>query len=438
MESESGSSVSLKVFNLNCWAIPYMSKHQQVRMQHLGDLLNQKNFDLALLQEVWSERDFESLRQKLLPNYTWAHYFRSGFIGSGLCVFSKHPIQEIFQHTFSLNGYPYKLHHGDWFCGKAVGMVVLEICGILVNVYVTHLHAEYNREHDSYLAHRVAQAWELAQFIHHTSRRADVVLLSGDLNSHPGDVGYRLIKEWIGLDDSYLETQDFQGCEDGCTMVPNNCFVNSKEMESFPRGVRIDYILFKAISGFHITCDALTTTTGSGPNDTTGSGPNDTTGHGLPLSDHEALMATLSIRPAPIEHNRNFTRDPEAQASLMDVLHEAWTEMGLGLAVARQWVYSTGHLLSLGLLLLFLGVGTMLFEDIPWVAEAFFMVLGVIVLVGSGAMYLTSLHESKALYEAQAEIELAMEMAKEAQPEDADLYASPPLIRTSVRFKVKQ
>jgi hypothetical protein len=31
----------------------------------------------------------------------------SGMIGSGLCVFSKHPIQEIFQHVYSLNGYPY-------------------------------------------------------------------------------------------------------------------------------------------------------------------------------------------------------------------------------------------------------------------------------------------------------------------------------------------
>jgi hypothetical protein len=31
----------------------------------------------------------------------------SGIIGSGLCVFSKHPIQEITQHTYTLNGYPY-------------------------------------------------------------------------------------------------------------------------------------------------------------------------------------------------------------------------------------------------------------------------------------------------------------------------------------------
>lgn len=31
----------------------------------------------------------------------------SGIIGSGLCVFSRHPIQEITQHVYTLNGYPY-------------------------------------------------------------------------------------------------------------------------------------------------------------------------------------------------------------------------------------------------------------------------------------------------------------------------------------------
>lgn len=145
-----------------------------------------------------------------------------------------------------------QVHHSDWFCGKAVGLLVLHLSGLVLNAYVTHvsegwhsrkkvgsrkkerkqfqavwrgwmigslevswqglyilryqtpcqikiksdqicqkikwqtkidgtplaplasctllsplsqLHAEYNRQKDIYLAHRVAQAWELAQFI---------------------------------------------------------------------------------------------------------------------------------------------------------------------------------------------------------------------------------------------------------------------------------
>lgn len=158
-------SLRLRVFNLNCWDIPYLSKHRADRMKRLGDFLNLESFDLALLQEVWSEQDFQYLRQKLSLTYPDAHYFRSGIIGSGLCVFSKHPIQEIIQHVYTLNGYPYMVYHGDWFCGKAVGLLVLRLNGLVLNAYVTHLHAEYSRQKDIYRAHRVTQAWELAQFI---------------------------------------------------------------------------------------------------------------------------------------------------------------------------------------------------------------------------------------------------------------------------------
>lgn len=118
---------------------------------------------------------------------------------------------------------------------------------------LAQLHAEYSRQKDIYLTHRVAQAWELAQFIQcvslgltgevgwgqglrggqvptyrraelvreellphqpgspsHTSKKADVVLLCGDLNLHPKDLGCRLLKEWTGLHDAYLETRDFK------------------------------------------------------------------------------------------------------------------------------------------------------------------------------------------------------------------------------------
>lgn len=121
---------------------------------------------------------------------------------------------------------------------------------------LAQLHAEYNRQKDVYLTHRVAQAWELAQFIQcvslgltgevgwgpglrglegrpgrrlqgggagreeapphprgfpsHTSKKADVVLLCGDLNLHPKDLGCRLLKEWTGLHDAYHETRDFK------------------------------------------------------------------------------------------------------------------------------------------------------------------------------------------------------------------------------------
>lgn len=50
--------------------------------------------------------------------------------------------------------------------------------------------------------------------ISHTSAGADVVILGGDLNMHPQDLGNRLLRAYTGLRDSYLETAKFDVCSD--------------------------------------------------------------------------------------------------------------------------------------------------------------------------------------------------------------------------------
>ncbi|XP_009959862.1 PREDICTED: sphingomyelin phosphodiesterase 2 [Leptosomus discolor] len=270
---------------------------------------------------VWSEQDYSDLKAKLGGCYPFAHYFRSRL------------------YQYSLNGYPYMLQHGDWFCGKSVGLVVIKISGIVFNVYVTHLHAEYCREKDAYLPHRLVQAWELAQFIRHTSKAADVVLLGGDLNMHPEDVGIRLLRGWTGLRDSFTEATRFEGCEDGCTLIPNNCFTVKAELLPFPLGIRIDYILYKAISSFTVKCEELKTTTGTAP------------GMDIPFSDHEAVMATLHIQRQGQAAGATLST---AELTLVDVVTEARLEVGVGLRAAQRQRYSTGRMAVLALLLLLL------------------------------------------------------------------------------------
>ncbi|NWS33470.1 NSMA phosphodiesterase, partial [Polioptila caerulea] len=337
MEGE--PTLRLRVFDLNCWAIRYLSKRRQERIQLIGDTLCQEGFDLVLLQEVWSEQDYSDLKGKLAGCYPFSHYFRSGVIGSGLCVFSRFPILDTLLYQYSLNGYPYMLQHGDWFCGKSVGLVIMKISGIVFNVYVTHLHAEYCRDKDAYLPHRLVQAWELAQFIRHTSKAADVVLLGGDLNMHPEDVGIRLLRGWTGLRDAFAEATHFEGCKNGCTLVPDNCFTDKSEMLPFPLGIRIDYILYKAISSFTVKCEELKTTTGPAP------------GMDIPFSDHEAVMATLHIQR---QGQPACATLGTADLALADVVTEARTEVGVGLRAAQRQRYSWGRMAVLALLLLLL------------------------------------------------------------------------------------
>ncbi|NXR38699.1 NSMA phosphodiesterase, partial [Zosterops hypoxanthus] len=405
MEGE--PTLRLRVFDLNCWAIRYLSKRRQERVRLIGDTLRQEGFDLVLLQEVWSEQDYSDLKVKLASCYPFSHYFRSGVIGSGLCVFSRFPILDTLLYQYSLNGYPYMLQHGDWFGGKSVG---LDRCGVGVTAPLLslslQLHAEYCRDKDSYLPHRLVQAWELAQFIRHTSKAADVVLLGGDLNMHPEDVGIRLLCGWTGLQDAFVEATDIKGCKNGCTLVPNNCFTDKSELLPFPLGIRIDYILYKAISSFTVKCEELKTTMGPAP------------GTDIPFSDHEAVMATLHIQRQgqPVGATLG-TADP----ALADVVTEARTEVGVGLRAAQRQRYSSGRMAVLALLLLLLqavaALGTLagLGADQPFPKLSFcllaFLALGVLVL--ATGLHLFHTMEVKMLHGTEDQMWMALRALQE-------------------------
>lgn len=356
-------SVNVRVLSLNCWGIRYLSKHCPQRYAMIGDMLCREEHDIVLLQEVWSEKDYLSLKKKLACCHPHSHYFKSGVIGSGLAIFSKHRIHDTFLFRYSLNGYPYMAHHGDWFGGKAVGMAVLSIGSLTANIYVTHLHAEYCRDKDSYLPHRVVQAWELQQFIRHTSAGADVVILGGDLNMHPQDLGNRLLRSYTGLKDSYLETAKFDGCEDGITLIADNPFINKKELCPFEKGIRIDYILFKGSPKTDIYCDFMSTTNGSVPD------------HPFPYSDHEALTAGFRLEThTPTETGSD--RQPKNQdsaavmssvkvAELVDIVTEARTEVKVGLHCAERMRYTATRTGVMGLALLFVELAI---AAVPWLA----------------------------------------------------------------------
>ncbi|NXM99652.1 NSMA phosphodiesterase, partial [Sylvia borin] len=402
MEGE--PTLRLRIFDLNCWAIRYLSKRRQERVRLIGDTLRKEGFDLVLLQEVWSEQDYSDLKVKLAGCYPFSHYFRSGVIGSGLCVFSRFPILDTLLYQYSLNGYPYMLQHGDWFGGKSVGLVIMKISGIIFNVYITHLHAEYCRDKDAYLPHRLVQAWELAQFIRHTSKAADLVLLGGDLNMHPGDVGIRLLCGWTGLRDAFTEATHFEGRKNGCTLVPDNCFTDKSELLPFPLGIRIDYILYKAISSFTVKCEELKTTTGPAP------------GTDIPFSDHEAVMATLHIQRQGQPAGATL-----GTADLADVVTEARTEVGVGLRAAQRQRYSSGRMAVLALLLLLLqavaALGTLagLGTEQPFPKLSFcllaFVALGVLVL--ATGLHLFHTMEVKMLHGTEDQMWMALRALQE-------------------------
>lgn len=108
-------------------------------MRAIADELAGGAYDVVSLQEVWSPADYEYIRERVGAVLPYAHYFHSGVLGSGLCTFSRHPIVGVLFHAWPLNGYVHRVHHGDWFGGKGVGLCRLSVHGRPVNVYNAHV-----------------------------------------------------------------------------------------------------------------------------------------------------------------------------------------------------------------------------------------------------------------------------------------------------------
>ncbi|XP_053662932.1 putative neutral sphingomyelinase [Anopheles marshallii] len=236
-------AMELSILTLNIWGIPYVSKDREVRVKAIGDVLASGNYDIVSLQEVWSDSDYQYLRQRVENVLPFCHYFYSGVVGSGLAILSRYPIVSAFFHAWSVNGYIHRIQHGDWFGGKGVGMAKIAVNDQLVHVYVAHLHAEYNRQCDDYMAHRVIQAHDTAQFIESTRGQSVLQVLAGDLNTEPGDLAYRVLVTSSKLKDSY--DRKAIGSAVGTNECHTNSYTDPTAAKQQPNGKRIDYVMYR-------------------------------------------------------------------------------------------------------------------------------------------------------------------------------------------------
>jgi len=110
----------------------------------------------------------------------------------------------------------------------------------MFTVFILQLHAEYNRENDEYMAHRVLQAFDTAQFVKMTSGGVDAVIFAGDLNTEPQDLAYRIIRGVSGLADTCPDSQSHIGTNE----CANNSYTSSKLARTQPNGKRIDHIMY--------------------------------------------------------------------------------------------------------------------------------------------------------------------------------------------------
>ncbi|KAG5676825.1 hypothetical protein PVAND_006632 [Polypedilum vanderplanki] len=235
--------LTISVLTMNVWGIPFISADKDIRIEKISEHLVTSEYDVISLQEVWSEYDFQKIRDKLSKKYPYAHYFYSGVFGSGLCVFSKHQIISVFFHHWALNGYVHKIQHADWFGGKGVGLCRLKVNDKIVNFYTAHLHAEYDKLRDDYVTHRIIQAFDTAQFLENTRGNCSLQILAGDLNTEPNDLAYRILLSVSGMKDSFVQNTEVQPYFATSDYI-NNSYTKVKNANG-KEGVRIDYVLYR-------------------------------------------------------------------------------------------------------------------------------------------------------------------------------------------------
>jgi endonuclease/exonuclease/phosphatase family metal-dependent hydrolase len=195
----------MRILTLNIWGVPY-AKHRSARFK----LITEKAIDLALdvlcFQEVYLPRSPQILIDHLKSEYPYFHHFASGVIGSGLLTLSKYPIVDAAFHRFRMGGKLFR--KGDYYAGKGIGLTRIQMPDRIVDVYNCHTHAQYEPHNDNEDAvFTNTNLYEVVRFIHANSGD-NPLILCGDLNTRPDQLGYRILTQLGSLADAYHGLHD--------------------------------------------------------------------------------------------------------------------------------------------------------------------------------------------------------------------------------------
>ncbi|KAK2006875.1 endonuclease/Exonuclease/phosphatase [Colletotrichum eremochloae] len=294
----------LRLLTLNCWGLKYISKLRPERLAEIGRRIAScpNPPHVVALQECWVTADYEAIRAETRHILPHGKFYYSGPFGGGLAILSRWPLEESSMLRYPLNGRPTAFWRGDWYVGKGIACARIRVrladpsssrpgAGKehTISVFNTHTHAPYteNRPDDTYLAHRLAQSWEMAKLLRGAAERGHLALAMGDFNMRPLSLPHRIITAhapvrdaWralhpdssLGAVDDPLEvargrpvpTADFNLEENGATSdhayntwrwpkeQQNNLGKGGEKIAVAPdapdrKGKRLDYIFFSSV-----------------------------------------------------------------------------------------------------------------------------------------------------------------------------------------------
>jgi sphingomyelin phosphodiesterase 2 len=261
----------LTIFTLNTWCPPY-AQHRIERARAIGREILRLAPDVVCLQEMFLNEPRQIVMAALASAYPHQRYFDAGWIGSGLLIASRVPIVYSAFERYRMGGKPEDIGHGDFYAGKGIGMIRLRCYDTEIDIYNTHTHAQYELANDNeYAFFNLSNLWQAAHFVRRTSGSRRHILV-GDLNTRPDQLGYRVMRHVLPLQDAFTTLNPDSA---GYTFHASNPYVNSPDQ-------RLDYMLYSdgltptycAVVSSHVPVDGA-----------------------LALSDHDALIGRFDIIP---------------------------------------------------------------------------------------------------------------------------------------------
>jgi len=197
--------MNLRVASLNVWALPDPVGFQvDARLDALGNHLQSLDFDVLILQEVWTgaaRRHLLAEGRRAGLGYAWRG--QDGSFDGGLLVLSRVPILKASFERYDLPGQPPVARHVDYFVGK--GFLHVQLAGPSgpIHLFDTHLHARYGSDvpHE-YHTYRVGQIVQLALALRETR---GPTIVAGDFNLQEESSEYRILTGLTGLRDVAVE-----------------------------------------------------------------------------------------------------------------------------------------------------------------------------------------------------------------------------------------
>jgi endonuclease/exonuclease/phosphatase family metal-dependent hydrolase len=178
--------LNLRIVTFNIADGYLFSSNRPERMRAIGALLTKLDPDIVGIQESFVEKDRKILLDALSKSRLRYHSdYPAATVGNGLVTLSAYPIVETVFHRFKNNNPWYKIHQGDWWAGKGVGLARIRLpSGSRIDFY--NLHAQAERDDEANSEVRYLQMGELASFVNATRTATAPAFVVGDFNTRLG------------------------------------------------------------------------------------------------------------------------------------------------------------------------------------------------------------------------------------------------------------